>query len=221
MLKVYTQAEVDAIQPDENGVRHFPSGDYSQVKSFGEGCRFCAGCVFGECCSFGKWCSFGEECSFGEGCRFCAGCVFGECCSFGEWCRFGEWCSFGEECSFGRWCSFGQGCRFGPGCIFSKGCRFGEVCSFGELCRFGEGCSHEGLANSRYFACDRIGSAKRKAYFFASNEGLHVRAGCFFGTMDEFIKKVRETHGGTRYEKEYLAAAELAKMVLAEDSDGK
>lgn len=82
------------------------------------------------------------------------------------------------------------------------------------------GCSYEGLTNSRYFACDRIGSKKRKTYFFASDEGLHVRAGCFFGTMDEFIARVKEVHGGTRYEKEYLAAAELAKMVLAEDEHG-
>ena len=57
-MKKWTQEEVDQIIPDEYGVRHFPTGDYSGIKSFGEGC------------SFGEWCSFGEYCSFGERCRF-------------------------------------------------------------------------------------------------------------------------------------------------------
>ena len=97
-------------------------------------------------------------------------------------------------------------------CSFGEGCSFGEVCSFGEWCSFGEQCSHEGLTNSEYFAFDRIGSEKRKTYFFQADEGMHVRAGCFFGTLDKFIEQVKETHGGTKYEKEYLMAVELAKV---------
>ncbi|KAA3405068.1 hypothetical protein F1904_11635 [Akkermansia muciniphila] len=96
---------------------------------------------------------------------------------------------------------------------------FGEQCSFGEWCSFGEQCSHEGLTNSRYVAVDRIGREQRKAYFFAADEGLFVRAGCFFGTADEFRKKVKETHKGTRYEREYLLALELAEIMLKEDED--
>ena len=98
--------------------------------------------------------------------------------------------------------------------VFGERCSFGEGCSFGEWCSFGEGCSHEGLTNSRYFACDRIGSERRKTYFFAAEEGYFVRAGCFFGTLDEFTERVKEKHKGTKYEQEYLAAVELAKIVL-------
>jgi hypothetical protein len=112
--------------------------------------------------------------------------------------------------AFGEWCSFGKGCSFG------EGCGFGEGCSFGEWCGFGEGCSHEGLTNSTYFACDRIGSEKRKTYFFRSEEGLFVRAGCFFGTMKEFENRVKEVHKSTKYEKEYMAAIMLAKIVLTD-----
>lgn len=179
-MKKYTQAEYDAIPRDENSFKHCPTGDYTEIRSFGERCRF------------------GERCSFGKG------------CSFGEGCRFGNDGSFGEACSFGEGCSFGERCSIG------KACSFGERCSFGEDCRFGANCSHEGLTNSRYFACDRIGSEDRKTYFFASDEGLFVRAGCFFGTLDAFVAKVKDVHAGTRYEREYLAAAELAKIVLEE-----
>ena len=62
-----TQAEFDAIERDEKGVKTCPPGDYSEIKSFGEGCRFGEGCSFGERCSFGEWCSFenGKKCKPG------------------------------------------------------------------------------------------------------------------------------------------------------------
>ena len=124
--------------------------------------------------------------------------------SFPERCSFDKSCSFGEDCSFGEWCSFGEDCSFG------------EWCSFGEDCGFGEWCSFEAdrVINGTYFACDRIGSEKRKTYFFKGDNGCFVRAGCFFGTFDEFAAKVKERHGGTKFEHEYLAALELAKIVL-------
>ena len=56
-MKEYTQADFDAFEVID-GIKQFPSGDYSDIQIFGEGC------------SFGKWCSFGEDCSFGEGCSF-------------------------------------------------------------------------------------------------------------------------------------------------------
>ncbi len=108
-MKKYTQSDFDNFEVDENGYKICPSGDYTQISSFGEGC------------SFGAWCRFGEKCSFGEGCSFGAWCRFGEKCSFGEDCSFGEGCRFGEKCSFGEDCSFGEMCSFGAGCSFENG----------------------------------------------------------------------------------------------------
>ena len=141
--------------------------------------------------SFGKWC------------------IFGNSCRFGMWCRFGEGCSFGMWCRFGKWCRFGEGCRFGNSCRFGEGCRFGERFSFGEL------------TNARYIAVDRIGSALRKTYFFAAEEGWFVRAGCWFGTFEEFAKRVKEVHGGTKHERDYLAALDLAKVMLDYPKEGE
>ena len=151
-MKKWTQEEVDQIIPDRYGVRRFPTGDYSGIKSFGEYCSFGRGCSFGECCSFGRG------------------------CNFGEWCRFGEYCRFGERCSF-------------------------------EAGR---------ISNGRYVAVDRIGSEQRKAYFFKGDEGLFVRAGCWFSSLEDFKARVREVHSGTRHEWEYLAACDLAEMMLEE-----
>ena len=117
---------------------------------------------------------------------------------------FPEFCSFGERCIFGERCSFGAGC------------------SFGAWCSFGAGCSYENtrVKNGKYFACDRIGSEKRKTYFFMDENGkMFVRAGCFFGTLTEFIARVKEVHAGTKFEKEYLIACELAEVVLEENDE--
>lgn len=145
---------------------------------------------------------FPEKCSFDRG------------CIFGVWRIFGDYCSFGGCCIFGENCRFGKSCRFGSYCRFGEWCRFGSYCSFGEWCRFGERCSHEGLTNSIYVAIDRIGSELRKTYFFKAEEGYFVRAGCFFGTFDEFKAKVHETHGGTIHETTYLMACDLAVKLL-------
>lgn len=107
-------------------------------------------------------------------------------------------------------------------CSFGAGCSFGNVCSFGERCIFGSGCSYENtrVKNGKYFACDRIGSEKRKTYFFMDENGkMFVRAGCFFGTLTEFIARVKDVHAGTKFEKEYLMACELAKVVLEEKDE--
>ena len=69
-MKVYTIKDLESFERDKYGKLICPSGDYTQISSFGEGCSFGEWCRFGERCSFGEWCSFGEQCRFGEGCRF-------------------------------------------------------------------------------------------------------------------------------------------------------
>ena len=186
-MKKYTQADFDNFEVDEYGRKICPAGDYTAIKSFGERCIF------------GEWCRFGAECSFGERCSF------GEECSFGERCRFGAWCRFGERCRFGAWCRVGEECSFG------ERCRFGERCSFGEECSYENGA----VKNGRYVAVDRIGRENRKAYFYIDENGnMFVRAGCWFSDMAAFKERVKKVHAGTIHEKTYLAACDLAELML-------
>lgn len=89
--------------------------------------------------------------------------------------------------------------------------------SFGERCSFGAVCSYENGAvkNGRYVAVDRIGSENRKVYFYIDENGnMFVRAGCWFSDMQAFKNRVKEVHAGTIHEKTYLAACELAELML-------
>ena len=186
-MRVYTIKDIENFEKDEYGRTICPSGDYTRIDSFGEGC------IFGEECRFGERCGFGEGCIFGKGCRF------------GEWCIFGEICSFGERC------------RFGEMCIFGEGCRFGNRCTFGEWCNLENNLKFENIEDAvdRVLKIDRIGSRRGCTYFFKTLSEIYVRCSCFFGTISEFENQVNETHkDNPQHLLEYTEAIKYAKTVL-------
>ena len=71
------------------------------------------------------------------------------------------------------------------------------------------------MKNGRYVTVDRIGSENRKAYFYIDDNGnMFVRAGCWFSDMAAFKERVKKVHAGTIHEKTYLAACDLAELML-------
>lgn len=68
---------------------------------------------------------------------------------------------------------------------------------------------------SHYLVIGPMGSRNGFTTFFRTNNlFIGVACGCFRGNVDEFVKKVKETHGDNKHAKTYLAAAELAKMQI-------
>lgn len=68
---------------------------------------------------------------------------------------------------------------------------------------------------SHYLVIGPMGSRNGFTTFFrAKNLFIGVSCGCFRGNVDEFVKKVKETHGDNKHAKTYFAAAELAKMQI-------
>ena len=64
-----------------------------------------------------------------------------------------------------------------------------------------------------YTTIKGFGRECRSTTFFRQEDGsIGVVCGCFYGTLDEFRKKVRETHGESKYAKEYLMIADLMEM---------
>ncbi|HUS88028.1 MAG TPA: hypothetical protein VMW91_01450 [Desulfosporosinus sp.] len=63
-----------------------------------------------------------------------------------------------------------------------------------------------------------IGSRNATTTFFrAKTNQIYVACGCFLGDMDTFEKAVHEKHGGTKHEKTYMLAIELAKAQIELD----
>lgn len=61
-----------------------------------------------------------------------------------------------------------------------------------------------------YTTAKGFGREYRTTTFFRLKDGgIGVRCGCFYGTLDEFRKKVKETHKESKLGKEYLMLADL------------
>lgn len=66
-----------------------------------------------------------------------------------------------------------------------------------------------------------IGSRNDTTTFFRTKDKqIFVTCGCFLGSIDDFVKAVKETHGGTKHEKTYLLAVELAKAQIEDVENG-
>lgn len=60
-----------------------------------------------------------------------------------------------------------------------------------------------------------IGSRNDTSTFYrGADEKIYVSCGCFNGSIDDFASKVKAVHAGTKHEKTYLLAIELAKAQI-------
>ena len=63
-----------------------------------------------------------------------------------------------------------------------------------------------------------FGRVFRTTTFFRCKDNLvRCQCGCFYGSIEEFRAKVRETHGNSKYAKEYLMIADLMELHFKED----
>ena len=144
--------------------------------------------------AFGAWSIFGARSSFGEGA------IFGARSNFGDRSSFGAWSNFGDRSSFGAASSFGAGAIFGEGCKIDG--------------------TERVLLSSTVYSAGGFGSANRTTYGFAVADGVWVRCGCWAGMLDDFRARVREVHGGTPIEREYLLVADLFEARRAREEKG-
>ena len=76
--------------------------------------------------------------------------------------------------------------------------------------------------NADYICFKGFGSENRNTTMFRTKNGdVYVRCGCFTGSLKKFTEKVKETHGNSKYAKEYLACVEVAKIhfEIGEEND--
>ena len=72
--------------------------------------------------------------------------------------------------------------------------------------------------NADYAYAHGFGSVYRTTTFFRLKDGgVGVRCGCFYGTLQEFRDKVRETHKETKKAREYLMLADLMELRFSEE----
>ena len=102
---------------------------------------------------------------------------------------------------------------------------YGDARVSGEAKVFGNAkvCGEAKVSNTRHFFVQGpIGSRNDFVTFYrTTNNTVGVRCGCFSGSLQKFVDRVEETHGGSRYEKEYKLAAELAKVCIRLEGESR
>lgn len=56
-------------------------------------------------------------------------------------------------------------------------------------------------------------------FFRCKDKMLRVQCGCFYGNLAQFREIVKETHGDSKYAKEYLAIADLMELHFSDEKE--
>jgi uncharacterized protein YjbI with pentapeptide repeats len=62
-----------------------------------------------------------------------------------------------------------------------------------------------------------IGSRADYTHIYRTDKGVYVKCGCFFGTVDEFVSKVKDTHGDNKYANQYFKVIDFVNKYFAND----
>ena len=105
---------------------------------------------------------------------------------------------------------------FGNALVSGNAQVFGNACVCGDAQVFGNA---QVRCNRDYFYDHGCGREQRTTTFFRTKDGkIGVRCGCFYGDMDEFRKKVKETHGDSKMAEEYLMLADFNEFRFGKEN---
>ena len=100
-------------------------------------------------------------------------------------------------------------------------CGNAEVCGDAEVYDNAEVCGDACVCgDADYSTVKGFGRIFRTTTFFRKKDkDISVSCGCFYGTLEEFRKKVKETHGESKTAKEYLMLADLMEYKFSREMD--
>ena len=135
---------------------------------------------------------------------------------------------YGKALVYGDAQIYGYACVYDNAEVFDNAQVFGDarVCNnawiydnarvYGNAQVYDTTCIHcdaQISSNADYICFKGFGSENRNTTMFRTRNGdICVCCGCFEGSLKEFMDKVKETHGNTKYAKEYLACIEVARI---------
>ena len=125
----------------------------------------------------------------------------------------------GNAWAYGEVQVAGNAWIYGDARVFGNAWVYGDARVSGNAWVYGNA---EVFNTRHFFVQGPIGSRDGYVTFYRTKDDtVEVRCGCFSGSLQEFVNQVEETHGGSRYEKEYKLAAELAKVCIRLEGESR
>ena len=132
---------------------------------------------------------------------------------------YGEARVSGNAWAYGEVQVAGNAWIYGDARVFGNAWVYGDARVSGNAWVYGNA---EVFNTRHFFVQGPIGSRNGFITFYRTKDNtVEVRCGCFSGSLQEFVNQVEETHGGSRYEKEYKLAAELAKVCIRLEGESR
>ena len=123
---------------------------------------------------------------------------------------------FGNAEVYGNAWVFGNAEVYGTAEVYGKAKVYGNAEVYGNAKVYGNAevfDNAEVYGNADYITIKGLGSVCRNTTIFRTKgKNINVKCGCFYGTLAEFVDKVKETHGNSKFAKEYLALVDLVKI---------
>jgi hypothetical protein len=117
---------------------------------------------------------------------------------------YGDARVYGDAGVYGDALVYGDARVYGDAWVYGNAQVYGDARVYGDAWVYGD---------ADYCVLQGFGSVFRSTTIFVDEKlGHRVVCGCFTGSIAEFEEKVKQTHGGTKFEKEYLLIIELAKV---------
>ncbi len=118
----------------------------------------------------------------------------------------------GEARVTGKACVTGSARVTGAACVMDSACVTGKARVTDSALVMGTALVTK---SSDCITIGAIGSRNDTTTFYRGADGkIYVSCGCFNGTIDDFAAKVKAVHAGTKHERTYLLAIELAKAQI-------
>lgn len=170
---------------------------YDYAKVYGDAEVFDSACVRGNASVYGNAEVYGSACVYGKAYVFMDAKVSGNARVCGEALVYDKAQIFGNA----RVCDTAH--------VFREALVYGNAWVSGnvQISRYARVAGHKD-----YFCAQSFGSVGRTTTFFRTKNGWAVNCGCFFGTIEEFRKKVKEKHGNSLDAQEYLMVADLMEL---------
>lgn len=96
---------------------------------------------------------------------------------------------------------------------------FGDAWVYGNAVVSGDACLK---SDADHCGFDCFGSSNRHTHAYLTGDNtVEITCGCFRGSIEEFEKKVKNTHAGTVYENQYNAIINVIKIKFGLDETSK
>ena len=123
----------------------------------------------------------------------------------------------GAACVMGKALVTDLACVTGSAWVTGKACVMGKARVTGKERMTGNALV---MKSSDCITIGAIGSRNDTTTFYRGADGkIYVSCGCFNGTIDDFAAEVKQVHAGTKHERTYLLAIELAKAQMNVESE--